>query len=298
MVRAQCKVPVRDSEKTEDFLKRPGNDVLKGAVQAYSRSGHPVFRSSVNAIHQSLLRSFSKINITPENADEARDQRLLHLVMCRVLSHDFPLDVLLTVSVSWREALQNIRTNHSQAHMFLTDSQKRLLKFVILLYERMCSLKMQYKLPRDMPLCQPSSLAKCTVVVCGYCYELLTYFGTAKRPASFGWFFETERMEHRCYRDDSDHLHLVRLADPETNTRLSISMPDRPSVSACVQCLELVDGERQLLCTSCDISHAAEEAEPIPGTPRQEDRDRHRRSAFFKALQYEQDKLAFSRLIR
>lgn len=287
-----------EADRCRNLLNRPGNEVLYAAVVSYTRSGVPVFRTSLNALHQALLRHLNKLSVSPENCDEAQQQKLVHLVMSRTLPHRFPLFVLTVLDPSWKELLAHLKTDPKSILSVLDRSQQKLVKFALLLYSRMCSLKIHYMRPQAMPTPYPrEKLAKCTVTVCGYCYELLTYFGTGKRPASFGWFFDMERMEQRCYRDDSDHLHLVRLAD--SASRLSISMPDRPPVSACIECYELVEAGTQLVCSSCDWKP------PVPAVcpetmkqNKEEEKQHNKRSAFKRAFVYEQDRIAFRRLIR
>ena len=308
MVVAEMKhVSLNDAEKVQNMLSKPGNETLNAAVvQSRSRSEAPVFKCSVNALHQCILRTLSKTDLTPKNFKEASDQRLLHLVMSRTVSHVFPLDTLVVLDPSWRAVLQRLSEKTTKNELLaLNDSQKKLVKFAVLLYDRMCSLLLQYQKPLVNPAAGSADVAKSTVVVCGFCYELLTYFGTGKRPPSFGWFLDTERMEHRCYRDDSDRLHLVRLADPRTGTRLSVRMPERPAASACVRCFELIHADRQL-CTSCQPKEAhvrSESAMPDIKTKERDEekvkmKEQRKRSAFLRSLHYEQDMLALRRLIR
>lgn len=252
-------VDVPEAGDCKRVLHAPGNGFLLGALQSYSRSGQPIFKQCVQVRHQKILKSFTKLSTTPENVREADQQRIVHLVMSRVLHHEHPLKVL----------------------SLFDDPGEKLTKYAVQLYGRICAFKLRYEAQPHVR--KPNG----QVVVCGYCYELLTCFATGKRPSWFGWFLDTERLEHRCFKDDSDQLNLISLS----NIRMSITMPDRPRVISCLQCGELSAND---LCQSCSW-------QPVTTTDTTVERpskEARKRSAFLKSLEYEQRKVEKARLIK
>ena len=126
----------------------------------------------------------------------------------------------------------------------------------------MCALHVQYQMfPVKSVKCIHQAMKggkfmkKCNMVVCAHCMELLTHWGLTKRPSSFGYFLDSERLEHRCYRDDSNMCIMLSLFNPRNHSMLSVGHSDRMHTTICQgrrSCFEMSDS-KTLMCSKCSV---------------------------------------------
>lgn len=252
-----------------DILQKPGNDVLIRYIdhaELKRNTIKPVGLSS-DVLNVTLLRLLHDVHIDPKSRKEYEDMKLLHLIMCRRVFHQSPLNTLLQLEdYEWSNTVNKIKQCTQQNKFLkliiddLSMTKKKYIKFVLLLYKRITRLHVGYEPfhPKSMK-CIHSALRhrdfikKCTIVVCCYCMEILTHFGTKKRPSSFGFFFDSEKLQHRCYRDDSDALLMITLFDPTNQTSLSVGYCHSSRITVCHgnrACFDVADGET-MMCLSC-----------------------------------------------
>ena len=246
----QNKIQGSPFELVKSVMMKPGNEFLtrtleirRQAVQKQKKTRknkslkqqvipRTLAVSSQNSI---LLQCLNEINVDPQTFQENEDMHLLHLVLSKKVCHEFPL-----------EALRHLRSNSDACCCYdiplsdakalcwfakkLPPQQKKYMKLVLLMYKKMCGLKVQYCVfPSDRLKCMQAAetskdhIRKCSIVLCTHCMEILTFWGEKKRPQSFGYFLDTERLEHRCYRDDNNNLMMLPLFDPNNHSTLQVS---------------------------------------------------------------------------
>ena len=215
-----------------------------------------------------LMKTFlRKLDMSPTNVSEERDFQLIHLILERYVPHHSPHTLLLLLdgadtqliggfieSIKDAKSPSSVRTELGK----LTTRYRKALKLILLLYARHNDFNVTYS--DDNPLllkclaCLPEDYEKeSTFIVCEYCREILTYRDMHKRPSSKGFYFQTEKMEMRCYRDDSDTLKCITCFQPKPYVSLLLSHPDRNEVGLCKgkrSCFRSV-GFSDKLCGSC-----------------------------------------------
>ena len=215
-----------------------------------------------------ILKCLQSVHIDPRTHQEHEDMNRLHLILSRKVSHTFPLLALHYVTGDQSNGiLQGLMQCHQPKALrsfigSLNLQMKKYIKFVVLTYMRMCALHVQYQMfPVESMKCihramkMGEFIKKCNMVVCAHCMELLTHFGLTKRPSSFGYFLDSERLEHRCYRDDSNMCVMLPLFNPRNHTILSVGHSDRMHTTLCQgrrSCFEMSD-TRTLMCSKCCV---------------------------------------------
>ena len=213
-----------------------------------------------------ILGCLQSVHIDPTSHEEYEDMNRLHLILSRKVSHTFPLLALHYVAGDQSDSVLQglIQCNQPKTlRSFirsLNPQMKKYIKFVVLIYLRMCALHVRYQMfPIESVKCVYQAMKmgefmkKCSMVVCAHCMELLTHWGLTKRPSSFGYFLDSERLEHRCYRDDSTMCVMLSIFNPRNHTILSIGHSDRLHTTLCQgrrSCFEMADSET-LMCSKC-----------------------------------------------
>jgi hypothetical protein len=221
-------------------------------------------RHRLFSLMKTVLR---KVDMSPTNASEERDFLLVHLILERYIPHHSPHTLLLLLDGAdtqmiggFIDSIKDVKSPSCvKAEVGkLTPRYKKALKLILLLYARHNDFNVTYADNNPLRLkclaCLPKDYEKeSTFIVCEYCREILTYRDMHKRPSSKGFYFQTEKMEMRCYRDDSDKLKCITCFMPNPYVSLLLSHPDRNDVGLCDgkrSCFRSV-GFSDRLCGSC-----------------------------------------------
>lgn len=197
---------------------------------------------------QSLLKN---VDIIPKCYQEERDFQLIHLLAERYFPRENPEyllflleDANLSLIRMLLQSLQNAESISAIKQIMTNNMPLRYmkaLKLILLLHTRLNDLMISYdngcdkSMLKCMAKCPPHSelYHQCSFIICEYCKEILTFRDMSKRPRSFGIFLQTEMMEMRCYRDDSDRLRCLTCFDAEMYVSLSLGQPDRDKAGLC-----------------------------------------------------------------
>ena len=218
----------------------------------------------------SLKITLRDFEMNPTDGIEERDAQLIHLLFERYVPHYSPFNLLLLLDdadlpllIQFVERMKQVKSLASlKAEINLLPLRyKKSLKLILLLFNRYSELGVSYADSNPLHLkcmeCVPDNYKiDTTFVICEFCREMLVYRDMRKRPASFGVYLQTERMEKRCYRDDSDQLRCIYCFDREKYVSLIFSHPDRNDVGLCQgkrSCFKSV-GFRNRTCTKCSTT--------------------------------------------
>ena len=197
---------------------------------------------------QVILR---KSDTTPNNYQEEQDNRMMHVIAERYLPRTNPEMLLLLLenvdNKTIRKFLSVLNSDCSMSvikHLVLNVLPARYvkaLKLILLLHSRSNDLTISYDLFDELrlkclaiaPPSQKHLSPECNFIVCEYCKEILTFRDIGKRPRSFGIFLQTEMMEMRCFRDDSDKLKCLTCFQMDKFVTLSLGQPDRALAGLC-----------------------------------------------------------------
>lgn len=216
---------------------------------------------------KSLKITLRDIEMNPTNFVEERDSQLVHNLLERYAPHHSPYNLLFLLDDADVQLLgkfvESMKTVKSLASIkaevgHLPKRYKKCLKLILLLSNRYNEFGVSYADTNPLHLkcmeCVPDNFkTDSTFVMCEYCREMLVYKDMRKRPASFGCYLQTERMEKRCYRDDSDKLRCIYCFDKNNYISLIFSHPDRNEVGLCQgrrACFKSV-GFLDRKCTKC-----------------------------------------------
>lgn len=217
-----------------------------------------------------MTRMLRECDVNPVDAMEERDFLLISLIMERYVPYHSPYTLLLLLDdadiVQVLEFIENVKEVKSQNVIKteinrLSPRYRKALKLILLLYAKHNEFNVTYadSSPLDLKClaCVPAEHeTECTYVICEYCREMLVYRDMRKRPTSFGFYLQTEHMEKRCYRDDSNRLRCMLCFKPNEYVSLLFSHPDRSGVGLCRgrrSCFMSV-GFSDMMCSNCAVT--------------------------------------------
>lgn len=214
-----------------------------------------------------LKMTLRDCEMNPSDGIEERDFQLIHLLFERHVQYYYLFNLLLLLDdadlpllIQFVDRIKNLKSNASiQAEVNLLPIRyKKCLKLILLLFHRYSEFRVSYADNTPLQLkcleCIPDNYeVDTTFVICEFCREMLVYRDMRKRPASFGVYLQTEHMEKRCYRDDSDQLQCIYCFKRDKYISLIFSHPDRNDVGLCQgrrSCFRSV-GFKNRKCTKC-----------------------------------------------
>ena len=196
---------------------------------------------------KSLKLTLRDLEMNPSDFIDETDSQLIHLLLERYMPQNAPYNLLLLLEDAdlplLMQFIEGIKKAKSLARIraevnLLPVRYKKALKLILLLSNRYKEFTVSYADSNPVHLkcleCVPDNYkVNSTFVMCEYCREMLVYRDMRKRPASFGCYLQTECMEQRCYRDDSDQLRCIYCFDPDRYVSLVFAHPDRNEVGLC-----------------------------------------------------------------